>query len=188
MSVQQTIEQAHKEGKLELKKWAEIMLKRIRMNFEVQHIWPEGIGYKGPYKDYWIVNMARKGKYKSTGEAFTEQNLRAKVINGAGGNTVAVDFFFRRYLLFVDWGVGAGQKISEVPDVGTPNMKKRYNKWEQAGDRQRRPVVMGAIRGGRFFMAKILEDYWKTRAETTILYGFGTLDENGDYQPIPGSI
>ena len=176
--MQNNLSEAQEQGKLELSKWAEIMIQRIRMNFVVQRIWPEGPGGGGPYKNYWIINMARKGKYKSTGEAFLPQNLYSKVLAGARGNTTAVDFFFRRYLLFVDWGVGAGQKKEQVPEAGIPKMKRIYANWSQTGDRQRRPVIMGAIKGGRFFLANILEDYWKEQAETTILYGLGFGDKN----------
>lgn len=185
MAKQQSIEQAREEGRLQLEKWADIMIQRIRMNFKVQRIWPKG---GGPYKGYYIINMARSKKYRSTGAAYAKQNLYAKVVNGAGGNTVAVDFFFRRYLLFVDWGVGGGQKKAQVPDEGIPKMKKRYATWSMTGDRQRRPVIMGAIKGGRFFLANILEEYWQQRSEATILYGLGVTDEQGNYKELVGGL
>ena len=176
--MQQNLKDAHEQGKLELDKWANIMIQRIRMNFGVQRIWPEGPGGGGPYRNYWIINMARKGKYKSTGEAFLPQNLYAKVLAGSRGDTVAVDFFFKRYLLFVDWGVGKGQTKAQVPEAGIPKMKRRYANWRETGDRQRRPVIMGAIKGGRFFLANILREYWQKEAETTILYGLGFGDKD----------
>lgn len=188
MGKQKSLQQAHEEGYLELSNWAELMLQRIRMNFNIQKIWPQGSGGGGPYKDYWIINMARKGKYKSTGDAFLRQNLYAKVLNGAGGDTLAVDFFFKRYLLFVDWGVGINQPTSKVPDVGVPKMKRRYSPWTQVGDRQRRPVVLGAIRGSRFFLGKILQDYWQKEAEIAILYGLGYKNEHGEYIEFAGDI
>lgn len=188
MAKQTSLQQAHEEGYLELSNWAQLMVQRIRMNFDVQKIWPKGAAGGGPYPGYWIINAARKGKYKSTGEAFMERNLYAKVVNGANGNTVAVDFFFRRYLLFVDWGVGAGQPKSEVPDTGIPNMKRRYAAWSQTGDRQRRPVILGAIRGSRFFLGKILQDYWQEEAQMAILYGLGYQNGQGDYIEFAGGL
>lgn len=185
MAKQTSLKQAHEQGYLELSNWAQLMLQRIRMNFEVQKIYT-GMAHTGPYKDFWIVNAARRGKYKSTGEAFMKQNLRAKVMNGAGGNTEVVSFFFRRYLYFVDWGVGAGQDTSQVPDTGTPNMKKRYNRWNGIGDRQRRPVVLGAIRGSRFFLGKILQDYWSKEAQLAIAYGLGYADKDNEYMEFAG--
>lgn len=188
MAKQESLEQAHEQGYLELSKWADIMLKRIRMNFDIQHIWPRGSGGGGPYRDYWIINMAQKKENRSTGEAFAERNLYAKVVNGAGGNTVAVDFFFRRYLLFVDWGVGAGQPIEKVPEGGMPKMKKRYARWDKPGDRQRRPVVLGAIRSGRFFLGRILQDYWQREGEIAVLQGLGYRDANNDYIEFAGDL
>ena len=179
--MQKNLAEAHEQGRLELDKWAQIMIQRIRLNFGVQRIWPEGAGGGGPYRNYWIVNMSRKGKYKSTGEAFLPQNLYAKVLAGARGDTVAVDFFFKHYLLFVDWGVGKGQKKAQVPEAGVPKMKRRYAIWAKTGDRQRRPVVMGAIKGGRFFLANILMEYWKKEAETVVLFGLGFGDK-GSYK------
>ena len=182
MATRQTsLKEAHEQGRLELQNWGDLMIQRIRMNFEVQHIWPKGPGGGGPYKDYWIINASRTGKYRSTGDAFTKQNLYAKAINGAGGNTVAVDFFFKQYLMFVDWGVGKGQKIEDVPDVGIPKMRRLYNRWTKPGDRQRRPVVMGAIRGSRFFLARILQDYWGKESELAVLYGLGYMNGNNEY-------
>ena len=143
MAKQKSLKEAHEQGFLELSNWADLMIQRIKMNYEVQRIWPLGKGGGGPYKDYHIINAARRGKYRSTGESFTKQNLYSRVLAGAGGNTVAVDFFFRYYLFFVDWGVGKGQTKNEVPENGIPKMKKRYADWQFTGDRQRRPVVMG---------------------------------------------
>ena len=184
MAKQKSLKQAHEQGYLELSNWGELMVQRIRMNFKVQRIWPEGPGGGGPYKGYYIVNAARKGKYQSTGEAFTAQNLYSKVHAGAGGNTVAIDFFFRKYLYFVDWGVGRGQKIPEVPRKAGADrgmMRRRYAEWRYTGDRQRRPVVQGAIKGSRFFLGKILEDYWGKEAELAVLYGLGYEKESGEF-------
>ena len=186
MAKQKSLKEAHEQGYLELSNWGELMVQRIKMNYEVQRIWPLGRGGGGPYKDYHIVNAARRGKYRSTGESFTKQNLYSRVLAGAGGNTVAVDFFFRYYLFFVDWGVGKGQKISDVPEKGMPKMKKRYADWRFTGDRQRRPVVMGAIKGSHFFLGNILQDYWGKEAELAVLYGLGYKKETGDFVEFSG--
>lgn len=188
MARQISLQQAREDGYLELDNWAQLILQRIRMNFDIQKIWPKGSGGGGPYQDYWIVNAARSGRYKSTGNAFLAQNLYAKVLNGAGGNTVAVDFFFKKYLMFVDWGVGAGQSVDEVPDAGVPKMKNRYAPWSKTGDRQRRPVVMGAIKGSRFFLGKILQDYWQQESELAILYGLGYRNGAGEYMEFAGNL
>lgn len=186
MAKQTSLKQAHEQGYLELSNWANLMIQRIKMNFEIQRIWPKGPGGGGPYKDFWIVNANRKGKYKSKGEAFLDRNLYAKVVAGADGNTVAVDFFFKYYLFFVDWGVGAGQDIGQVPEKGVPKMKKRYANWRRRGDRQRRPVVQGAIRGSRFFLGKMLEDYWGKEAELAVLYGLGYKNDDGEFVEFTG--
>lgn len=186
MAKQTSLKQAHEQGYLELSNWGELMIQRIKMNFEVQRIWPLGTGGGGPYRNYHIVNAARKGKYQSKGEAFLDRNLYSKVVAGAGGNTVAIDFFFRYYLFFVDWGVGAGQKNQEVPENGIPKMKRRYAEWRYTGDRQRRPVVQGAIRGSRFFLGKILEDYWGKEAELAVLYGLGYKNDAGEFVQFTG--
>lgn len=186
MAKQKSLKEAHEQGYLELSNWGELMVQRIKMNFDVQRIWPKGAEGGGPYEDYHIINAARKGKYKSTGEAFLGRNLYSKVLAGAGGNTVAIDFFFRYYLYFVDWGVGRGQKVSEVPKAGIPNMKKQYANWQFVGDRQRRPVVLGAIKGSRFFLGKILEDYWGKEAELAVLYGLGYKSDTGEFVEFSG--
>ncbi len=186
MAKQKSLKEAHEQGYLELSNWADLMINRIRMNFDVQRIWPKGPGGGGPYKDYWIVNTIRRGKYKSTGDAFLEKNLYANVVAGAGGNTEAVDFFFKRYLFFVDWGVGRGQTVQEVPEKGVPKMTRRYANWKGLGNRQRRPVVLGAIKGSRFFLGKMLEDYWGKEAELAVLYGLGYNKENGEFVEFTG--
>lgn len=186
MAKQKSLKQAHEQGYLELSNWGELMIQRIKMNYDVQRIWPLGKGGGGPYKDYHIVNAARRGKYRSTGDSFTKQNLYSKVVAGAGGNTVAVDFFFRYYLFFVDWGVGKGQKLPDVPENGMPKMKKRYADWRFTGDRQRRPVVLGAIKGSRFFLGNILQDYWGKEAELAVLYGLGYKSDTGDFVEFSG--
>lgn len=186
MAKQKSLKQAHEQGYLELSNWGELMIQRIKMNYDVQRIWPLGKGGGGPYKDYHIVNAARRGKYRSTGDSFTKQNLYSKVVAGAGGNTVAVDFFFRYYLFFVDWGVGKGQKLPDVPENGMPKMKKRYADWRFTGDRQRRPVVLGAIKGSRFFLGNILQDYWGKEAELAVLYGLGYKSDTGDFVVFSG--
>lgn len=186
MAKQKSLKEAHEQGYLELSNWADLMIQRIRMNYDVQRIWPLGKGGGGPYKDYHIVNAARRGKYRSTGESISEKNLYPKVLAGAGGNTVAVDFFFRYYLFFVDWGVGKGQKLPDVPENGMPKMKKRYADWRFTGDRQRRPVVLGAIKGSRFFLGNILQDYWGKEAELAVLYGLGYKSDTGDFVEFSG--
>lgn len=191
MAKQKSLKQAHEQGYLELSYWADLMLRRIRMNYQVQRIWPLGASAGGPYKDYHIVvaNRKRKGQATSTGESIDEKNLRKQVYEGAGGNTVAVDFFFRYYLFFVDWGVGRGQKIPQVPrkaNLEKGAMKKRYANWRYTGDRQRRPVVLGAIRGSRFFLGNILQDYWGKEAEFAVLYGLGYQDDKGEYVEFSG--
>lgn len=186
MAKQKSLKEAHEQGFLELSNWGKLMIQRIKMNYEVQRIWPLGKGGGGPYKDYHIINAARRGKYRSTGESFTKQNLYSKVLAGAGGNTVAVDFFFRYYLFFVDWGVGKGQTKNEVPENGMPKMKKRYADWQFTGDRQRRPVVMGAIKGSRFFLGNILQDYWGKEAELAVLYGLGYKSDTGEFVEFSG--
>ena len=60
------------------------MIQRIKMNFKVQHIWPLGAGGSGSYRNYHIVNAARKEKNQSKGEAFMDRNLYSKVVTGVG--------------------------------------------------------------------------------------------------------
>ena len=184
MAKQNSLKEAHEQGYLELSKWADIMIQRLKMNYQIQRIWPLGRGGGGPYKDYHIVNAARKGKYRSTGESI--DSIRKKVYDGAGGNTIAVDFFFRYYLYFVDWGVGKGQKLPEVPEHGMPKMKKRYADWRFTGDRQRRPVIIGTIKGSRFFLGNILQDFWGKEAELAVLYGLGYDNEKNEFVEFSG--
>ena len=166
---QKSLAQAHQQGFLELSNWANLIINRIRMNYDIQKIWPQG--NPGPYKYYWIINAARHGSHKSTGKSFAKQNLYATVANAASGDTTRIDFFFREYLLFVDYGVGKGQKFQEVPDMGVPQMRKRYANWSHVGDRQRRPVVIGSITGSRFFLGKLIQDYWNKEVELAITLG-----------------
>ena len=185
MAKQKSLKEAHEQGYLELSNWGELMVQRIKMNYNVQKIYKGG--NTGPYRDYWIVNMARRGDYRSTGESFNK--IYSKVHAGAGGNTVAIDFFFRNYLYFVDWGVGKGQKIPEVPrkgSLGKGAMKHIYAHWNGVGDRQRRPVVFGAIKGSRFFLGNILQDYWGKEAELAVLYGLGYKSDTGEFVEFTG--
>lgn len=171
---------------MELTKWADNIINRMRMSYHVQKIHTGDGSVEGPYKNFVYVNNARHSNYHSTGDSWN--TLDKFVTNGANGDTVAVDFFFRRYLLFVDWGVGAKQKKEQVPRKGgTINMTSPYASWQYKGDRQRRPVVFGGIRGGMFGMLRILKSYWGKETELAVLAGLG-LVKDGKYIEKYGNI
>lgn len=188
MAKQSTIKQAHEQGMLKLDKWAEEMIRRIRMNFDVQRIYPKGPDNGGPYKGYALINERRRmnGQPHSTGDAY--KTIRKIVHEGAGGNTVAVDFFFKYYLFFVDWGVGRGVKAYDVSQTKKPSLKSRspYAAWKWKGDRQRRPVVLGTIRNSRFYVGELLQQYWGREAELAVLYGLGYDKEKNEYVEVTG--
>lgn len=112
-----------------LRLWAEGVYRNIRANFETQRVFP----FK-PYPD----------SPESSGSLYN--SLYFKVSNAAGGDTTKIDFFFNYYGLFVDLGVGRGQKYAQVDNAAPSVYGKRYKEWKKKGDRQSRPILLREFR------------------------------------------
>lgn len=146
MAKQKSVKQAVGDKKLDLTYWAEGVVKRLKINFDTQNIFP--YGSPGPYP----------GSPKSTGDAF--RSIYAKVYNAAGGNTEKISFFFNYYLYFVDMGVGAGQKIEAVERSEDAKYNRLYKDWNDRGERQSRPAFAMEFRYQIFKLGSIVNAYY----------------------------
>lgn len=104
------------EEEFKLHKWMMHTMDQIRERFATQKVYPRG--NPGPYKSYRYINEERRkrGKWHSTGLAYTDQELYAKIWTAADGDTDKVDFFYNHVLDFVKWGVGKGRKIEQATE------------------------------------------------------------------------
>lgn len=118
-----------------LEKWAWYTLQSIKDNFRIQRI--------SPFYPYTPVGKNNPFK-QSTGNLYN--SIYYKVLNAAGGDRSRVDFFFNYYALFVDLGVGRGQKYDHVDNAQRRKRSKRYKPWKGQGDRQSRPAVIPELR------------------------------------------
>lgn len=156
MAKQKSIKQASSEKKLDLTYWAEGVVKRLRMNFETQNIFPKG--YPGPYPGA-SRKQTKDGKFQgSTGDAF--RSIYARVYNAAGGNTEKISFFFNYYLYFVDMGVGAGQPIEAVDRSEKAKYNRLYKNWSDTGDRQSRPAFAMEFRYQLFKLGILVSAFY----------------------------
>lgn len=146
MAKQKSVKQAVRDKKLDLTYWAEGVVKRLKLNFDTQNIYP--YGDPGPYP----------GSPKSTGDAF--RSIYAKVYNAAGGNTEKISFFFNYYLYFVDMGVGGGQPIERVDRSEKAKYNRLYKPWDDTGDRQSRPAFAMEFRYQLFKLSYIVSAYY----------------------------
>ncbi|MEG1585987.1 MAG: hypothetical protein RR346_03855, partial [Bacteroidales bacterium] len=143
--------------------WAENTLKRIRINFGTQYVYP--------------VNPPYDGARKSTGKAY--QSLYWAVHSAAGGSEFRVNFFFNYYLLFVDSGVGKGHPYRRVNDADL-RYDTRYKVWPTRQNRSgrtvgngrvSRPILNAEIRHQVRVLESILYKYYDIEVKLAILYG-----------------
>lgn len=162
--MQKSLEQAQKQGFLDLNKWANDTVRRIQLNYWTQNIWP--LGYPGPYKDY------RKKNTGSTGNSF--RHIYAKVYNSAKGDTTKISFFFKYYLYFVDMGVGRGRSWEFQYEDAKYN--KLFHKWDGEGDRQQRPFLTMELRHQIRRLSAMLENYYAEKIQIDIVSTLEDLD------------
>lgn len=167
MAKQKSVRQAASEKKLDLTYWAEGVVKRIKLNFDTQNIFP--YGSPGPYP----------GSPVSSGDAF--RGIYAKVYNAAGGNTEKISFFFNYYLYFVDMGVGAGQPIEAVDRSEKARYNRKYKDWDDRGDRQSRPAFAMEFRYQLFKLGTIVSAYYGRLVTNGIVFAItdGIPDDEG---------
>lgn len=156
MAKQKTIKQAVGDKKLDLTYWAEGVVKRLKLNFDTQNIFP--YGHPGPYPGASRVKQKDGTMTGSTGDAF--RSIYAKVYNAAGGNTEKISFFFNYYLYFVDMGVGAGQPIEAVDRSDKAKYNRLYKQWRDRGDRQSRPAFAMEFRYQIFKLNALVSAYY----------------------------
>lgn len=142
-----------------LRLWAEGVYKNIRANFETQKVFP--------FKPYPDSPDASGSLYNS---------LYWKISNAAGGDTQKIDFFFNYYGLFVDLGVGRGQKYAQVDNADPSVYGKRYKIWKGRGDRQSRPTILREIRQE----VRMLRNSLAARYELKAIYTLARLNPEGE--------
>lgn len=153
-----------------LEKWAWETYEAIRANFKTQRI--------NPYPPYITPNAKDMPNRYSTKALYN--TLYYKVLNAAGRDQAKVDFFFNYYGLFVEMGVGRGQKYSQVDNAATARYNKRYKPWVMKGDRQSRPAIVMEINFQVRRLSSILSYHYAMAAIRPI---YSLVKYNSDYVP-----
>lgn len=155
--MQNTLEQAQEQKFLDLNKWADDTISRIKINYKTQNVWP--MGFPGPYQGY---NGKKDG---STGDSFRQ--IYTRVFNSASGDTEKIYFFFNYYLYFVDMGVGRGRPWEY--EFSNAKYNKLYQQWRGRGDRQQRPFLTMEIRHQIRRLSFLLEKYYAEKVRLDIV-------------------
>lgn len=137
-----------------LEKWAWETYMAIRVNFATQKI--------NPFPPYLTENKKDMPNRYSTRSLY--DTLYYKVLNAANGDKARVDFFFNYYGLFVEMGVGRGQKYSQVDNSAPARYNKQYKPWRKKGDRQSRPAIVMEINFQVGRLAMILSNRYTVAA------------------------
>lgn len=153
-----------------LEKWAWQTYSAIRANFRTQRIYP--------FEPYTPKSGDGNPFRNSTGSLYN--TLYYKVLNAAGGDTGKVDFFFNYYGLFVEAGVGRGQKFAQVDNAQPARHNRRYKEWRGRGDRQSRPAIVMELNFQTRRLSRILAFHYAMSAVRPI-YSLASL--NSDYRP-----
>lgn len=156
MAKQKSVKQAISDRKLDLTYWAEGVVKRLRMNYDTQNIYPRG--YPGPYPGAARVRRSDGTFSGSSGDSF--RSIYARVYNAAGGNTEKISFFFNYYLYFVDMGVGGGHPIEKVDRSSKAKYNRLYKPWQDKGDRQSRPAFAMEFRYQLFKLGILVQAFY----------------------------
>lgn len=120
----------------------------IRKNFKVKKIFPEGEIYPG----WFAENEKRQGtnSWYSTGEGFDSlyfQLLNVSEMDIFRLKTLDMIFRYRKYLDFVDLGVGKGRKAGDVQRSRAAEHDKQYfNMWNPKTGDTHRPAISPEIR------------------------------------------
>ena len=132
-------------------------LSQIQRNLEVQHIWPTEI-----YPGFAAINEIRRQRadndhskgWFADGEgasSFEGTLIRADETSGM----VEMSFKFADYMQYVDIGVGAGRKSTDVDRARKVNYRSRYTQWKPGSGKSHRPAIMPELR----HLSTRLEDY-----------------------------
>lgn len=189
MAQQKSIREAVDKGHLDLTKWANNLLERLRINFITQKVWPRG--WPGPYRDYYRINSKKgKGSWKSTGNGI--QQMYARIYTAAGGDTERISFFFNHYLNMVDLGVGKYRKSLDVKERSeNARFDRLFAKWnhgtkehkvERGDSRRMRPFLMMEFRHQMTRLATLTENYYGEYIENALMF-----DLTGTYEAMPGT-
>ena len=203
MGRQVGLQQAVREGKLDLHYWAEHTLEQIRARMRTQNVWPYGM--PGPYREYAYINAKKAGKHNawfSTGAAAKE--MYALVWNAASGDTMKVSFFFQHYLNMVDMGVGSGRKLGQVTERSTPNhaYQMLFARWgginfgsgknqgrrrdDEQSPRRARPFLMQELRHQGIRLEAIVNRYVSTFMEINTMTNYNHSFKDQKYHFLEG--
>lgn len=161
-----------------MKKWGTETIDIIRKNFKTQKIFPEGEIYPG----WFAENEKRQGtnSWHSTGAGY--DSLYFELLNASEGDlfhlkTLDAIFRYRKYLDFVDLGVGNGRKAGDVQRSRDAEHDKQYfNMWSpQIGDTHR-PAISPEIRHQVRRLSRYLGYRYVDEIDMKILYTFQDLE------------
>ena len=137
-------------------------LQQLFENAQTQTVFPSEI-----YPGFRIVNEERKRKahgdhskgWFSTGEGM--KSFQGRIISDDGAGNVTLEYQFREYLRFVDIGVGAGTKKSDVDRSKNVKWDKRYiSKWARPVGHSHRPGIMPTLAHEETRLGNYLRDFY----------------------------
>ena len=133
---------------------------RLKKNFAVQKIYPEGEVYPGWFAENAKRAQKQNGKWYSTGEGIKSFHWQVVGDEDKDGlpHGLGIDFFYNAYLRYAELGVGAGRKVADVQRTRTNLYTQRYiAKWNPKQGHTHRPVIRQELRhlAGRFAMVLV---------------------------------
>ena len=161
-----------------MKKWGTETIDIIRKNFKTQKIFPEGEIYPG----WFAENEKRQGtnSWYSTGAGY--DSLYFELLNASEGDlfhlkTLDAIFRYRKYLDFVDLGVGKGRKAGDVQRSRDAEHDKQYfNMWSPKTGDTHRPAISPEIRHQVRRLSRYLGYRYVDEIDMKILYTFQDLE------------
>ena len=150
-------------------------LDAIENNLMTQKIWPYEV-----YPGYKMTNDRRRqeGGWFSTGQG--ARSFEGSVIEAdENSGRVLMKFRYNDYMDFVDMGVGAGRKATDVDRAKKANYRRRYiNKWIPSAGASHRPAISMEFRHLASRIQSYCFDFYGTELEYRVLNTFDGLTLN----------
>lgn len=135
--------------------WGDNLIKRIHNEMDTQEISPHNPSYEGG-------TLARSIHYK--------------IYNAAGGNPEKITFFYNYYSIFVEKGLGPGQKYDKSKLSNPFYSGKKYAPRKE-GEREPKPFIIPLIKQRSFALGSIAARLLGEEIAGKILNEFETFDE-----------
>ena len=122
---------------------------RLKKNFAVQKIYPEGEVYPGWFAENAKRQQQQRGEWYSTGDAARTAYWQMRYFEGKDDfpSEVILEYFFNYYISFVDYGVGQNRPLSKVKRGAEAVRNQRYiDQWVPKEEKTHRPIFRKEMR------------------------------------------